>query len=187
MPHKFKLYSPQVRVIVDCTEIRCETPSSLSLQSETFSSYKNHTTFKGLIGVAPCGVITFLSKLYTGSISNMEISRKCQILHLLQHGDKVMADKGLLIERMLSEVGATLIILPLKKSPQLSWEDTLKTQAIAWLRILVEMAIGRVKEYHIWNGLVLLSTVDSVNPLWAICCLMSNYQGPLDIKGDKPV
>ncbi|KAK6293463.1 hypothetical protein J4Q44_G00357890 [Coregonus suidteri] len=187
MPDKFKLYCPQVRVIVDCTEIRCETPSSLSLQSETFSSYKNHTTFKGLIGVAPCGVITFVSKLYTGSISDMEITRKCQILHLLQPGDELMADKGFLIERMLSEVGATLVIPPLKKSPQLSREDTLKTQAIARLRILVERAIRRVKEYHIWDGLVPLSTVGSVNQLWAICCLMSNYQGPLDIKGDKPV
>ncbi|KAK6329076.1 hypothetical protein J4Q44_G00010540 [Coregonus suidteri] len=187
MPDKFKLYCPQVRVIVDCTEIRCETPSSLSLQSETFSSYKNHTTFKGLIGVAPCGVITFVSKLYTGSISDMEITRKCQILHLLQPGDELMADKGFLIERMLSEVGATLVIPPLKKSPQLSREDTLKTQAIARLRILVERAIRRVKEYHIWDGLVPLSTVGSVNQLWASCCLMSNYQGPLDIKGDKPV
>ncbi|XP_051984231.1 uncharacterized protein LOC127644863 [Xyrauchen texanus] len=60
MPDKFKLYCPQVRVIIDCTEIRCETASSLLLQSETFSNYKNHTTFKGLIGIAPCGVITFV-------------------------------------------------------------------------------------------------------------------------------
>ncbi|KAF1380019.1 hypothetical protein PFLUV_G00182110 [Perca fluviatilis] len=35
----------------------------------------------------------------------------------------------------------------------------MKTHAIGWLRILVKMAIGRVKEYHIWNGLVPLSTV----------------------------
>ena len=75
----------------------------------------------------------------------------------------------------------------IKKSTQLSKEDTQKTQAIARLRILVERAIRRVKEYHIWDGLVPLSMVGSVNQLWAICCLMSNYQGPLDIKVDKPV
>ncbi len=46
MPDKFKLDCPQVRVIIDCTEIRCEAASSLSLESETFSNYKNHTTFK---------------------------------------------------------------------------------------------------------------------------------------------
>lgn len=183
MPDKFRVHCPQLRVIIDCTEIRCETASSLSLQSETFSSYKNHTTFKGLIGVAPCGVITFVSKLYTGS----EITKKSQLLHVLQPGDEVMADKGFLVEKMLSEVGVKLIIPPLKKSTQLSKQDTLKTQAIARLRILVERAIRRVKEYHIWDGLVPLSMVGSVNQLWAICCLMSNYQGPLDVKGDKPV
>lgn len=54
-------------------------------------------------------------------------------------------------------------------------------------RTLAERAIRRVKEYHIWDGLVPLSKVGSVNQLWAICCLLSNYQGPLDIKADKPV
>ena len=34
-----------------------------------------------------------------------------------------MADKGFLIEKMLSEVGVKLIIPPLKKSTQLSKED----------------------------------------------------------------
>lgn len=98
-----------------------------------------------------------------------------------------MADKGFQTEKMLSQVGATLIIPPLKKSNQLSKEDTQKTQAIARLRILVERAIRRVKEYHIWDGLVPLSMAGSVNQLWAICCILSNYQGPLDIKGDKPI
>lgn len=187
MPDKFRLYCPQFRVIIDCTEIRCETASSLSLQSETFSSYKNHTTFKGLIGVVPCGVITFVSTLYTGSVSDIEITKRSHLLQLLQPEDEVMADKGFLTEKTLSEEGVKLIIPPLKKSTQLSKEDTQKTQAIARLRILVERAIRRVKEYHIWDGLVPLSMVGSVNQLWAIYCLMSNYQGPLDIKGDKPV
>ena len=80
-----------------------------------------------------------------------------------------------------------LIILPLKKSPQLSKEDTHKNKAIARLRILVERAIRRVKEHHIWDGLAPLSMVGSVNQLLVICCITSNYQGPLDIKGDKTV
>ncbi|XP_077065770.1 uncharacterized protein LOC143718629 [Siphateles boraxobius] len=183
MPDEFKRYCPQVRVIIDCTEIRCETASSLTLQSETFSNYKNHTTFKGLICIASCGIIAFVSKLYTG----IEITRKSQMLQLLQPVDGVMADKGFQIEKILSEVGATLIIPPLKKSTQLSMEDTQRTQAVARLRILVERAIRRVKEYHTWDGLVPLSMVGSVNQLWVICCLMSNYQGPLDLNGDKTV
>ena len=76
----FARYCPNVRVILDCTEIRCEAPSSLTLQSETFSHYKNTNTFKGLIGIAPCGVITLISKLYTGSISDREITQQSGIL-----------------------------------------------------------------------------------------------------------
>ncbi|XP_062866443.1 uncharacterized protein LOC134329186 [Trichomycterus rosablanca] len=187
MSEKFRQYCPEVRVLIDCTEVRCETATSLTLQSESFSNYKNHTTFKALVGVAPCGVITFVSKLYTGSISDQEITRRSNFARLLQPGDGVMADKGFQIERMLAEVGATLIIPPFKKSAQFTKEDAEKTQAIARLRVLVERAIRRVKEYHIWDGVVPLSLTGSVNQLWTICCLMSNYQGPLDIKEDKPV
>lgn len=58
MPAKFHKYCPDVHLIIDCTEIRCENPTALTLQSEMFSHYKNYPTFKGLIGVAPCGVVT---------------------------------------------------------------------------------------------------------------------------------
>ncbi|KAJ8333526.1 hypothetical protein SKAU_G00415340 [Synaphobranchus kaupii] len=89
-----------------------------------------------------------------------------------------MADKGFQIEKMLSEVGATLIIPPLKKSTQLSMEDTQKTQAIARLRILVERAIRRVKEYHIWDGLVPLSMYlrFQIQPSFHNACLRSSSQ-----------
>lgn len=46
-------------IILDCTELRCQCPSSPLLQSEMFSSYKSHCTLKGLIGVAPHGAVTF--------------------------------------------------------------------------------------------------------------------------------
>ena len=66
MPDLFKELYPNVRVILDCTEIFAETPSSLVLQSETFSSYKSHTTFKGLFGITPGGAVSFVLALYCG-------------------------------------------------------------------------------------------------------------------------
>ena len=44
MPRDFKAKYPSTRVIIDCTEVRCEMPSSLLLNSELFGSYKHHTT-----------------------------------------------------------------------------------------------------------------------------------------------
>ncbi|KAL1250500.1 hypothetical protein QQF64_018296 [Cirrhinus molitorella] len=185
MPEKFRQFCPEVRVIIDCTEIRCQNPSSLTLQSEVFSSYKNTTTFKGLIGIAPCGAVTFVSSLFTGSISDQELTKKSGILDLLEPGDACMADKGFTIASMLAERGARLIIPPFKTAAQFSKEDAEKTQAIARLRILVERAIRRVKEFHIWDTTVPLTMSGTVNQLWTNCCLMSNFQWPLDVKGHK--
>ena len=51
---------PTIRVIIDCTEVCCEMPSSFLLNSELFSSYKNNVTLKGLVGIAPSSTITFI-------------------------------------------------------------------------------------------------------------------------------
>ena len=53
MPADFKEKYPSTRVIIDCTEIRCQMPKNLRFNSELFSSYKNHTTLKGLVGISP--------------------------------------------------------------------------------------------------------------------------------------
>lgn len=61
MPADFKEKFPSTPVIIDFTEAFCEMPSSLLLNSELFSSFKNHVTLKGLVGIAPSGGITFVS------------------------------------------------------------------------------------------------------------------------------
>ncbi|XP_021168882.1 uncharacterized protein stox2b isoform X2 [Fundulus heteroclitus] len=177
IPQKFMKFSPNVRVILDCTEVALETPSSLTLQSETFSAYKNHTTLKGLIGVAPCGLVTFILALYTGCISDKEITKVSGILPLLELGDEVMADKGFLIQDLLQEVGAKLIIPPFRHPGQFSKKETEETQTIARLRIIVERAIARVKCYHIWDSPVPLTLIGTVNQIWHNCCVLANYQG----------
>ncbi|XP_041925262.1 uncharacterized protein LOC121689463 [Alosa sapidissima] len=133
MPSRFVQYCPDVRVIIDCTEVRCQNPSSLTLQSEVFSSYKNTTTFKRLIGIAPCSAVTFVSSLFTGSISDVQLTERSGLLDLLEPGDGCMADKGFTITKLLADCGATLIIPPFKMTAQFTKEDALKTQAIARL------------------------------------------------------
>lgn len=87
-------------------------PSSLLLNSKLFSSYKNHVTLKGLVGIAPSGAITFISQLYSGSISDREIVERSGFLKLeFDNGDTVMADKGFTIEDLLPR-GVTLNIPP---------------------------------------------------------------------------
>ena len=166
MPDDFKAKYPKTRVILDCTELKCQMPSSLLLNSRLFSSYKNHTTVKGLVGIAPSGAITFLSELYSGSISDREIVERCGILDLtFNDSDDVMADKGFTIEDLL-QLGVSLNIPPfLGRSDQMPPEDVVKTQCIAALRIHAERAINKIKNFHIWDRVIPLSLFPVVNQM----------------------
>ena len=180
MPRSFQEFFPTVRVIIDCTEIKVQTPSSLTLHSEFYSNYKSATTLKGLIGISPTGAVSFVSALYTGSTSDREITRRSGLVELLEPNDGVMADKGFTIEDILTPRNCTLNIPPfLREKPQFSADDVKKTQQIAKLRIHVERAIRRAKEYHLFDSIVPLSLFSSINQLWTVCCILTNFKGPL--------
>lgn len=61
--------------IIDALEFRMQYLSALDLNSVCYPSYKGTTTMKGLLGLSPLGVVSFLSDLYTGSISNKELTK----------------------------------------------------------------------------------------------------------------
>ena len=73
MPADFKKSFPRSLAIIDCTEIKTETPSSLKVQTQCYSGYKSSTTLKSLLVVDPMGVLMFVSALFSGSISDNEI------------------------------------------------------------------------------------------------------------------
>ena len=98
MPQAFRDSYPNTRVIIDCTELFIERPTSFRSQSATYSSYKNHNTAKGLIGISPAGYPSFISELHTGRSSDKQVTKDCGILNLLEPGDDLMADKGFDIE-----------------------------------------------------------------------------------------
>ena len=83
MPARFKNI-PDLRAIIDCSEVFIETPKDLSLQSSTWSDYKHHNTAKFLIAVAPCSAITFISPVYGGRASDKAITIDCSFLDLLE-------------------------------------------------------------------------------------------------------
>ena len=64
MPDCFKQSYPTTFSIIDATELKSEMPSSLPLQSQLYSSYKSHTTTKGLVAIALNGCFTFQWTIY---------------------------------------------------------------------------------------------------------------------------
>ena len=177
MPEDFKVKYRSTRAIIDCTEVRCQMPSSLHLNGELFSNYKHHTTLKSLIGISPGGAITFISQLYTGSISDREIVVRSGFLDLpFQDNDSVMADKGFTVQDLLP-LGVSLNIPPfLGSSSQMPADDVIRTQEIASLRIHVERAINKIKNFHVWDGVIPLHQFGIVNQMWTVCALLVNAQ-----------
>ena len=183
LPNEFARY-PTTRIIIDCTELFIEVPSSLRAQSQTWSEYKHHNTWKALVGISPNGAITFISKLWSGRVSDKEITKKCGVLALLEPGDNVMADRGFDIHDILPS-GVTLNIPPFKGTrEQLTPEETEETAHIASVRIHVERAIGRVKNYHILDGVLPLSLHPIANQIFTVCCYLTNFL-PFLVKSGK--
>ena len=169
MPEDFKAKYPSTKMIIDCTEIRCEMPPILLLNSELFSSYKHHTTLKGLVGISPKGSFAFIEQLYTSSISEREMVERSVFIYLpFSKRDSIMADKGFTIEDVLP-LSISLNIPPfLGMSDHMSPEDVIKTQDIASLIIYRERAINKVKNFLIFEGVIPLSQFGIVNQMWCV-------------------
>ena len=158
------------------TEVFVEQPKLPELQQLTFSNYKNHNTYKGLIGISPSGAITFISNLYPGSISDKELTRQSGILDLLESGDSVMADRGFDIQEDLALIGVRLNIPPfLKQKKQLDENELVETRRIASLRIHVERAMEQLKNYHIFDRPLSSSFRDTANQVFFVCAILTNF------------
>jgi len=134
---------------------------------------------KGLLAVAPNGAIIFVSELFTGSISDRQLTIQSGFLEMLKgvpSGKSVMADKGFDIQDLLVKHGLILNIPPFKGATPLWLSDVQKTQTIARVRIHIERVIGQVKRrYHILQGAIPLTTAGSINQIWSVCCMLTNF------------
>jgi len=89
-----------------------------------------------------------------------------------------MADRGFDIQDLLAKSDILLNIPPFKSASHLQKKDVITTQRIARVRIHIERVIGQVKQrYHLLQGVIPLSMAGSINQIWTVCCLLTNYRG----------
>uniref|UniRef100_A0A673L1Z4 DDE Tnp4 domain-containing protein n=1 Tax=Sinocyclocheilus rhinocerous TaxID=307959 RepID=A0A673L1Z4_9TELE len=163
-----------VRCIIDCSEIFIDRPTSLSARAMTYSNYKSHNTIKFLVGISPTGSITFLSKSWGGRASDKTITKLSGLIDLLEEGDIVMADR------------ATHTIITLGKT-QLSGQEVYMSRHMSRMRIHVERAIGRIKNYCILRQTLPINlvkrrpkdTVATVDKMLLVCSALSNLDKSL--------
>lgn len=185
MPMAFrKAFGTSVAVIIDCFEIFIERPSSMLPRSQTWSRYKHHNTAKYLIGIAPQGAITFISKGWGGRTSDKLITESSGMLNHLLPGDTVLADRGFTIGDAVGIHRARLEVPAFTRGkPQLSAWEVEKTRKIANVRIHVERVIGLLRrKYKILSSTIPIDllavqsedTLTQLDKIVAVCAALTN-------------
>ena len=154
--------------------------SDLYMQSSTWSEYKHNNTGKFLIACTPNGAISFVSPLYVGSISDVELTRVSGFLTKLEDKPRVsnMTDGGFTIKDMLKDLGIDLSLPPVMEGrKQLPATEVQEGRSIAHLRIHVERAIGRIKKLQ--DSYQPISMARLANQIVCVCAFLSNFHPAL--------
>ena len=183
LPTTFKEKFPTTYAIIDGSEVFIETPSDLVMQSSYAIFYMESVQASQHceVSYSMYTAICFVSPVYVGSISDVELTRVCGFLTALKdkQGVSIMADKGFTIRDMLKEIGIDLNIPAFLNEKQLSCNDVEKGSKIASLRIHVERAIGRIKTFQILKGTIPISMARLTNQIIFICSFLTNFQPAL--------
>lgn len=181
LPDVFKEQYATTRALIDCSELFIEKPHNPDTQSQSWSSYKHHNTLKFLLAVTPNGVPSFVSDCYGGRISDKELTHLSGVLSSsrFERGDSVMVDKGFDIDELTEQQGVKLEQPPfLRGKDQLDEDEVVTTRRIASLRIHVERAIERIKNYAILRFLP-TSLCPQASRLVRICTFLTSLLPPL--------
>ena len=103
-----------------------------------------------------------------GSISDVQLTQVSGLLNKLQRytGVSVMADRGFTIKDQLAALNIELNIPPfLDQRQQLTPAEVQDGRKIASLRIHVELATGRSKNFRILDGVVPVTDQNPNEPL----------------------
>ncbi len=123
---------------------------------------EHHNTVKFLIGVAPQGVISYISAAWGGRVSDKYLTEHCGILIAkLLPEDIVLADRGFDIAESVGAFQAQLRIQAFTKGKaQLSTLEVEETRSIANVIIHVERVIGCVRQkFSILRGTIPIDMV----------------------------
>lgn len=181
MPKQFKRQFPQTRVVLDATEVPVEKPSNVSIQSCTYSAYKNRNTLKTMIGVTPRGMVSYISESYGGSTSDRQIIERSQLFNnskkFFSPSDSIMADRGIMVQDLFAshDVYVNTPTL-LKGKSQLNPEEVVKDRRIASKRIHVERVIGLGKTYKILKSVIPQQHIELGSRIIYVCFMLINFR-----------
>lgn len=167
LPAALKATHPDCAVIIDCFRVLLERPVDQQVPAVIDSRMpycprvSGANELKYLIGVAPQGVVTFVSRGSPGNVSDKCLAEGCGFLCKLLPGDVVLADHDLDIGESVAARGAQLNvtgssgIIQGEGFPEMShmpWTTTITPERLSVHRH-VEKVISMVKKrYAILTG-----------------------------------
>lgn len=150
-----------------------------------YSNYKGTRTVKFLIGITPAGLISFVSKAYSGKASDKQIFNDENVLSLLEpFMDELIVDKGFNIQQECLDNGIRLHIPPFLRAAQHTEKDAVLNESIAKARIHVERAIQRIKLFGIFQSAIDASVLGLIDHIMKVVCAIVNLAAPI-LKDDK--
>ena len=175
-------HMPNTVAIIDGTEIFLQCPSNLSTQKSSYSEYKSRTTVKYLVSIDPItGVFNFVSQGFSGNSSDRFVVENSDFLSLLKPGQRILADRGFTARDIIASKRAFLTIPSfLCGAAKLTGHQAMETRTIAEVRIRVENAIKRLKDFHAVSG----TSPNRMNKkilddMVIVACALCNLRPPL--------
>jgi hypothetical protein len=127
--------------------------------------------------------VSFISKGYGGIASDRYIFDHCGIIDKFENKSACMVDRGFTVQDLVLFKEVNIIMPPFTKGQkQFTKEKVNEGQAIAKARIHVERAIQRVKRFRIFQSIVPLTSLDTMDNIFIICCGLTNLLPPLIAK-----
>ena len=121
-----------------------------------------------------------LSDCYGGRTTDQYICANSSLYSHLVPGDDVMANRGFQIKEDLLHYHCTLNVPPgARAKSQMTPAECKKTKTIANLRIHVERAINRIKEFKILKNIMPINMLPLVNDIVQVCGALCNLQPSL--------
>lgn len=166
IPPVFKNKFPRLT----CFKIFIDAHRKLKARAQCWSNYKHHCTVKVFISCSPLGHINYVSKVYGGRASDVQVVRESNFMTYEFHmpGDQILADRGFTLQDEFAAACGVNLLLPsfTKGKRQLSPEKVETSRKISSVRIHIECVIGLIKNrYKILQGPISIQSLQQQKSL----------------------
>lgn len=159
-------------MLLDIVEIPLESTNCLKCHSELHAPNKGSSSIKFFAGVAPSGLIIYLSKVHNGMVANKKILETSDLIvkKLLQpKSGAIMVDKELRLDSVWSKNEIKVHHTP----------NSQKAAELINAKRQVEKALQKMKMFTILSGKLCTTTAPHIDDILTVIAGLVNLTSPL--------